>query len=114
MEIRTDNIVFTISADYLPHLIVGLLLLGAAGFCRGIWIQGWTNWTYIFQQINPSLEATPSPADQTAIGCGGLFAAIIGCILTIMFTVLAVDQFVFIGELWKWLIDWITLSLGVV
>jgi len=114
MEIRTDNIVFTIAVDYLPHFIVGFLLLGAAGFCRGIWIQGWTNWTNIFKQINPNLGAAPSPFDQTAIGCSGLFAAFVCSILTVVFTLLAVDQLVFSGGLWSWLIDWIILSLGLV
>ena len=110
MEIRTDNIVFTISADYLPHVIVGLLLLGAAGFCRGIWIQGWTNWTAIFQHIDPSLDAAPSPFDQSAIGCAGLFAAFICSILTVVFSVLAVDQLVFRGVLWIWLMGRVNLS----
>lgn len=110
MEIRTDNIVFTISADYLPHFIVGLLLLGAAGFCRGGWLQGWANWTAIFQQIDPSLDAAPSPFDQSAIGCGGLFAAFIYSILTVVFTILAVDQLVFSGFLWSWLVGRANLS----
>lgn len=114
MEIRTDNIVFTISADYLPHFIVGLLLLGAAGFCRGIWITGWTNWTAIFQQIDPSLEAAPSPFDQAAIGCSGLCTAFVCAILTIIFTVLAIDQLVFSGGLWNGLLYWGSRLLGLV
>jgi len=109
MEIRTDNIVFTISADYLPHFIVGLLLLGAAGFCRGAWLQGWANWIAIFQQIDPSLDAASSPFDQSTMGCGGLIAAFIYAILTGVFTVFAVDQLVFSGSLWSWLVGRVNL-----
>ena len=108
MEFATDNITITIASNYWPHLIVGFALLVAAAYCRGWWIDGWGTWTNIFGQIDPSLEAHPSPIDQTAGGCGGLIAAAVSAPLTILFSVLAIDQLVFMGWLWEQIIMWVT------
>lgn len=107
MEIRTDNIVFSITGEYLPHLVIGFFLLGAAGFCRTTWVRGWENWIGIFNHIEPSLKSTPSPFDQTAIGCSGLFAAFFCAILTVVFTVLGLEQLVFSGIYWNRLVEWV-------
>lgn len=107
MELRTEGIFLSITGEYFPHLVMGLLLLGAAGFTRIRWVEGWENWIGVFAQGEPSLESTPSPFDRTLTGCGGLIAALLNAFLTIGFTVLAIDQLLFSGRLWEGIARWI-------
>lgn len=106
MEIRTDNIVFSVTGEYLPHLIIGFFLWGAAGYCYGLGKSGWKSWSIIFKQINPSPGCHPSPFDQTLTGCGGLLTAWFCSILTIVFMVLGIEQFLFSGLYWNRFVDW--------
>ena len=107
MQIRTDNFIFEISGDYGPHLIVGLLLIVAASLCRRWWSDGWEKWTKVFNVVEPSLSCSPSAIDVTSTGMGGLIAAIVNFPLTIIFTILAVDQVVFVGWLWEQIVTWL-------
>ena len=106
MEFKTDDMVLFITSEYLPHLIMGILLFGAAGFTRIRWVEGWKNWIGVFVQVNPSLQPGPSPIDRTLTGCGGLLAAILNAFLTIGFTIVAVDQLFFFGWLWEEVVMW--------
>ena len=105
MEFKTDNIAFSIAQDYVLHFVMGFILLGAAGFTRIMWVEGWGKWAGIFVQVDPSLQASPSPLDRTLTGCGGLIAASFNAVLTIAFTILAIDQLLFWGWLWDECLD---------
>lgn len=104
MEIRTDNVLLSVTPDYWPHMIMGIVLFGASSFCYIRWKEGWATWTRILGEIKPNLQASDSPFNQTLSGCGGLVAALVNATLTILFWVMAVDQLVFMGRLWERLV----------
>ncbi|MCB0061363.1 MAG: hypothetical protein KDE19_04590 [Caldilineaceae bacterium] len=108
MELRTEHFFLSITSDYWPHLVVGVLLVGAGAFSYIRWREGLAAWGKIFHVIEPSLQATASPIDQTATGCAGLAFALLNAFLTLLFLSLAVDQLLLMGWLWERIRVWLS------
>lgn len=106
MEFTTDNIGIQIAQEYLANLVMGLLLVGFAFFFYIRWRENWAVWRRVFDEGRPTLEPGPSAIDTTVMGCGGLVAATLYLVLTIIFFSLGVDQLLN-GPLWAFIDMWI-------
>jgi len=106
MEIRTDNINFQIAEGYVTNFVMGVLLMGLAFFFYIRWKENWAVWRRVFDEGRPTLEPGPSAIDITVMGCGGLVAAILYLILTIVFFSLGIDQLLK-GKFWTFIDGWL-------
>jgi hypothetical protein len=87
MEFGNESVTITY------HVVFGLIWLALAGSARRRSVEGQASWWQMWEPVQPSLAASQSPADATLGGIGGLVAWLIGDSLTILFSLLALDQF---------------------
>ncbi|MCB0126130.1 MAG: hypothetical protein KDE58_27925 [Caldilineaceae bacterium] len=107
MEISTGNISFFISQDYLSNFVMGVILVGLGAFFYIKRRENWAIWKKIFDEAKPSFTTGPSAIDKTVMGFGGLMAANVYGLLTLLFLSLGVDQLLFMGQLWTRIDGWI-------
>lgn len=107
MELRTDNLSFSISHNYLPNFLMGLILLGLGAFFYIKQKENWAVWKKLFEETKPSLATGPSALDKSIMGVGGFIAAIIYGLLTVVFLSLGIDQMLWMGHLWDRLWPWL-------
>lgn len=77
--------------DLSGFILVGLLLLGLAGYFQRVYASGKKNYDKMFAPIAPTLEAKPSPIDQVYRGSMGCLQAIVALIFVFILLFLAFD-----------------------
>lgn len=77
--------------DLPGYIVLGLVLLGFAGYLQRVYISGKKDYDKMFAPVAPTLEAKPSPVDQVFKGSMGCLRAMIAFVLLLVFLFLAFD-----------------------
>lgn len=77
--------------DMSGYIVLGLALLGLAGYFQRLYASGKKNYDKMWAPVAPTLEARPSPIDQVVKGGMGCVQAVIAIFLVLIALFLAFD-----------------------